>query len=591
MASTSIRKFIRTRFLPSLNREARPTRDHDSRAGDLDGREPKTITAQAEGVIDPRADLKPVEAPQENLDPLAPAIQKPRKRRSIIRRLAGLILPKKRELTPEELFLLEEGQRRKLLEKQLLDEARLFQRRIQNVLDRRGLCYRYKKSERDLRLSGVQSVGFSQVKCYPEAFYFFVDVMRLPRDLGVLQLVQEDVLTDLSIACGHRVSAHYSERSGCVYILERASGVLGIPNHVKFSDMLEAYPAYADGLSIPFGLSTNSRPVYKSFSQMYSMLIGGTIGAGKSNFVNTVICTLIRRNPPDRLKMLMIDLKGGLEFSFYEGIPHLLSIPAAENGICYERAQVPEVLTWLLAEGERRIDIIKRAGFKDIGRFNQMHRKRHMAHLFLVCDEWADIKLEPRVGARSEDLLTNIASRFRAVGIHVIVCTQIPKVEVLTTRIKGVLPAKVAFSVPSNPASLAILDNGHCKGLEPVGRCILQWSDEIQIQTPYISDETVREIVEGAKSGHFEDLAPKGHDVTELELMSYSLQEESGWLTVARLYNQFRARGITRAEIEEVTASWEGREFIIGSSLYRVTPPAGSRARRLVAVSEDESNG
>jgi DNA segregation ATPase FtsK/SpoIIIE-like protein len=211
-----------------------------------------------------------------------------------------------------------------------------------------------------------------------------------------------------------------------------------------------------------------------------------------------------------------------------------------------------------------------------------------MAHLFLVCDEWADIKLEPRLGARSEDLLTNIASRFRAVGIHVILCTQIPKVEVLTTRIKGVLPAKVAFSVPTNPASLAILDNGHCKGLEPVGRCLLQWSDEMQIQTPFINDATVREIVQGATIGHYDTIAPRGHDVTELEIMTWALQEDSGWLSVTRVYNQFRQRGITRAEIEELTASWEGREFVIGSSLYRVDPPAGSRARRLVAVDDHD---
>ena len=584
----SIRRFIRTHFLPQLNRDAHPSANSDSKADALDPRLDRNVTPRQERTVEPRQD-DPIEQPQDNPDPLKPAITRTTRRRGLLRKFMGLFIPKKRIYTPEELFMLEEGKRRKLVEKQLLEEARIFKRLIINVLNRRGLCYRYKKSERDLRLSGVQSVDFKSVRCYPEAFYYAVDTVRLPRDLGILQLVEEFVLTDLSIACGHRVSAHYSERAGCVYIVERATGVLGIPNHVKFDEMLAAFPPYADGLSVPFGLTTNSRPVYKSFSQMYSMLIGGTIGAGKSNFVNAIICTLLRRNPPDRLKFLMIDLKGGLEFSFYEGIPHLLSIPEfAPNGICYERHQVPGVLEWLLNEGERRIDTIKRAGFKDIGRFNQMHRKRHMAHLFLVCDEWADIKLEPRLGARSEDLLTNIASRFRAVGIHVILCTQIPKVEVLTTRIKGVLPAKVAFSVPTNPASLAILDNGHCKGLEPVGRCLLQWSDEMQIQTPFINDATVREIVQGATIGHYDTIAPRGHDVTELEIMTWALQEDSGWLSVTRVYNQFRQRGITRAEIEELTASWEGREFVIGSSLYRVDPPAGSRARRLVAVDDQE---
>lgn len=504
----------------------------------------------------------------------------------VIRRILYRLHLVKRVPTPEELLLQHETERRQALEAQLVSEAKLFKDRLISALNRRGLCYRYKKSERDLRLSGIQSVKFVGVKLYPEALYFFIDTAKIPRDIGILQLMEEDVLTDLSIACGKRVTGHYSERSGAVYIVERASGVFGIPVHVKFNDLLEAFPASADGLSIPFGLTTNSRTIYRSLSSMYSMLIGGTIGAGKSNFANIVLCTLIRRNSPNRLKLLLVDLKGGLEFSFYEGIPHLLTVPGAPAGICYERENVPDVLTWLMAEGERRIGLIRDAGHKDIGKYNA-HRKSPLPHLVLMIDEWADIRLERKTGARSEELITNIASRFRAVGIHVIICTQMPKVEVISTRIKGVLPAKVAFSCPTNTASMLIIDTGAAKGLEPAGRCILQYGEDIPIQTPFISDTMIHEIVAGAISGKFES-TNTGHDITEQEIFEYALQENQGWLSLRVLYEHYRARGISRAQIEKICSTVEGEELVIGTSMYKCEPATSNRARRLVAVVETE---
>lgn len=562
---------------------------------------------------------KPPERPAENIDPLKPAIYPPYKRGlfwSLLRLLTGKrrekptratddpdaappppdgpsatklllarLFPGRRILTPEEEMLARESERRKAIETQLKSEAMLFQQRIINVFDRLNLCYRSTSGSRE----HTRHVSFYLVKIYPEAFYFFVNVSKIPRGISALDLIKPDVLTDLSLGTGRRITAHFSERSGCVFVVERATGVLGIPNHVKIADMWAATPASADGLSIPIGLAVNSKPVYRSLSKMYSLLIAGTTGSGKSNFANVLLCTIIRRNPPERLKLILVDLKGGLEFSFYEGIPHLLSVPKyAENGICYARDQVPGVLAWLLAEGERRIQIIKNSGHKDIGAFNHHNRKLAMPHLVLMADEWADVRLEPRIGKAAEDLLTNIASRFRAVGIHVIICTQVPKVEVISTRIKGVLPAKIAFSMPTNAASMVILDNGSAKSLEPTGRCILQWGDEVQIQTPFIADADVKLTVEGAIAGSFEKLEAKSHDVTELEIMNYALEIESGWLPVNHLYASFKSRGITRLEIANFLASWEGKEFVVGSSVFKVTPPAGNRSRRLVAV--DESN-
>jgi DNA segregation ATPase FtsK/SpoIIIE-like protein len=278
-----------------------------------------------------------------------------------------------------------------------------------------------------------------------------------------------------------------------------------------------------------------------------------------------------------------------MEFGPFEGIPHLYTLPGAPNGICQYREAVPDILRWLLHEGERRIEIIKKAGYKDIGRYNSRNRKHALPHMVLMIDEWADVWLERKLGTTCEVLLTDIASRFRAVGLHVIICTQVPKSEVISTRIKGVLPAKVCFSMTSNTASMLVLDNSNAAGLSPIGRFILQFPpDEIQVQAPFVSDEDVKAIIEGAKSGNYEAVQARSHDVTELEIMTWALANDNGWLAVARLFKQFQTRGITQREILEQVATWEGKEFVIGTSLYRVEPPAGSRARRLVAVDNCE---
>ncbi len=498
----------------------------------------------------------------------------------------------------EERVMLDERKRRQAQEAVLREEAKICRERMVNALNRLGVCYRYPKSQKDFLNSGVQSVRFDRIILTPDALYFHVDSMRLPRGVSIIHLTTPELVTDLSVSVGRRISAKYTEKIGIWYIVERAAGAMGIPSHVKLTDMWMSFPKSADGLSLPLGMAANNRLVYKSLGNMYSMLVGGTIGSGKSNILNVILCTLIRRNSPSRLKLLLVDLKGGLEFSFYEGIPHLLKLdltdksgdPVAPGGIAYERDHVPYVLAWLHAEGERRIRVIREAGYKDIGRYNQHNRRNHLAHLVLVIDEWADIKLDHETGTRSENLLTNIAQRFRAVGIHVILCTQVPKSEILSTRIKGVLPAKCAFSCPTNQGSMAILDNGHAKSLEPAGRMILQWVDELQIQTPFINDSLIHETVEGAKAGKFENIATDAHDVAQLEVMQWALDFENGYLSRDRLFSAFQARGISKAELSAWLAEWEGQEYMIGSSLYKVTPAAGTRARRLVAVEEEDNH-
>jgi len=529
--------------------------------------------------------------PDENDNPLKQRIPDRRRKRRWRRTVAWMIAHSPwRPLTAEEAAAQAEAERRRKMEKTLRDESSIAMRLIVNALNRRELCYRYRKSERDWYTSGVQSVKFNTVVLQPDAIYMRVDTGKLPRGVGILQLVDPDILTDLSLSVGRRVSAEYTEKIGCWYIIERATGVRGIPSHVKFADMVVSFPKTADDMTVPLGVTVNGKKIYRSIKTMPHLLIAGATDSGKSNMVNNVIGTLVMRNSPDTLRMIMVDLKGGMEFTFYEGLPHLMPVPGVtDEGIVYEREQVSAMLDWLIKFGEKRMELIKSAGRKNIDGYNKNRRKKRLSRLLLVIDEWADVRLARGIGAQAEERLANIAQRMRAVGIHIILATQVPKREVISTIIKTNLPGRMAFSCPSNTASQLIIDVGDARGLTPRGRFMYQKGTELlQIQAPYMSDKQIADIVSAAISGSGEPQLER-IDVTQDEIIEYALDQLNGYLASVKLFEKFKGR-IPKAELLDLLKSLDDTTIEARGNLYRVEPGAGSRSRQLVSVNPNPEN-
>ena len=329
------------------------------------------------------------------------------------------------------------------------------------------------------------------------------------------------------------------------------------------------------------------------------MLVAGTTGAGKSNYLNVLICTMIRYNSKRRLRLLLVDLKGGVEFSYFDKIPHLLPIPLPTKekpdrvaAIIESRSDVVTAFEWLVSEGERRLALLKEAHSKHIGDYNDRHRSSPMAHIVCVVDEWADIRLEPKLGKEAQELLINIASRFRAVGIHLIVCTQTPNKEVIDIRVKNVLPARIAFACPSMHASMLIIGNGHASGLSPQGRCIFDWGpSQMEIQTPLINDDTVDEMAAGAVRGQWEEIEVAAHDVTDQAIYEWAVDQNNSELQYREVYARFKLRGMTREYAEKFCKDADGKTVVVGASAYKVVPGKRGIPRRLVPLEEDAEIG
>jgi DNA segregation ATPase FtsK/SpoIIIE-like protein len=400
-------------------------------------------------------------------------------------------------------------------------------------------------------------------------------------------MMDQGLLTDLSLSVGHRVTCEYSEIQGFWYIVERSTGVRGVPAHVKFVDMLERFPSSADGLYLPIGMGANRKPIYWSAGSFYHAIIGGATGSGKSVLINSWIVTLVRRNVPGKLQMLMIDLKGGVEFQSYEGIPHLLTdIPGVPTGIVNRREDVVGALRHVYNIGEARLNTLRETGHRDIGRYNAHRRSAPMSHIFVIADELADLMMDRDIKRDAEELIANMAARHRAAGIHLILCTQMPKVEVITGRIKANCPLRVALSCATNVASMVIIDNGNAHNLAPKGRAIAQFIQEVEVQTPLITDQIINDTVAGAIDSQYQELEAK-HDVTRLEVLNWALSNNDGRLTVRTLYQQFASRGITVEELSTWLEEMENQTIIVGATEYLITPGRGSAPRKMVPVQEN----
>jgi len=352
------------------------------------------------------------------------------------------------------------------------------------------------------------------------------------------------------------------------------------------------------------------------------MLVAGTPGSGKSNLLNVMLCSFIRFNSPHRLKIALIDMKGGMEFGPYSEIPHLLRYrPATWEGDEDERPvdeteslilndeqdeegsdmqpalvermrDVVPLLKSVYAEGRRRASILRKAGERNLGNFNWKHPKRALPHIVLIIDELAEFRQLPSKDyARTMKLLESIAQLFRAVGIHLVLATQTPTKEVIPLTIRNAIPGRVAYSCPNATASALIIGDGRAAGLSPAGRCVLDWNGrQVEMQSPLIPDRVIASVIEGAIRGEYEEYEIKRHDVTEEEIFKIALEEFAGGLPADYLYRWFanKQRHIPRSEVRDIIGRYLGQEVMVGSTVYRVEKGAGGKPPHLVTV-EDSS--
>lgn len=246
-------------------------------------------------------------------------------------------------------------------------------------------------------------------------------------------------------------------------------------------------------LTLSFGLDVSGRPVVSNLAQMPHILIAGQTGSGKSVTINSFICSILFRSSPAEVKLILVDPKR-VELTGYNGIPHLLT------PVIFEPEKVLSALKWTLGEMDRRYKLFSQVGARNIESFNELSGFQALPYIVLIIDELADVMMFSPVEV--EDTITRLAQMSRATGIHMIVSTQRPSVDIITGLIKANIPARVAFGVASQVDSRVILDVPGAEKLLGRGDMLFIPPDQAKptrIQGAYVSDSELSKVIEFLK--------------------------------------------------------------------------------------------
>jgi DNA segregation ATPase FtsK/SpoIIIE, S-DNA-T family len=273
-------------------------------------------------------------------------------------------------------------------------------------------------------------------------------------------------------------------------------------------------------------------PTVTDLAQIPHLLIAGATGSGKSVGLNSMICSLLLNATPEEVKFIMIDPKM-LELSVYDGIPHLIA------PVVTHPKQAAAALHWAVEEMERRYRLLAQHGVRGLDGYNQARPDARLPYLVVVIDELADLMLVARRDV--EDALTRLAQMARASGIHLLVATQRPSVDVLTGIIKANFPARISFQVSSRTDSRTILDAIGAERLLGKGDMLFLppgTSQLVRIHGAYVSEAEIKRVVDYLRTQQTpvydkSIFTPQPDDHTEPEVVDAKYDEAVAF--VARL--------------------------------------------------------
>lgn len=330
----------------------------------------------------------------------------------------------------------------------------------------------------------------AEVNAGPAVTQYALEI-ALGTKLSKITTLQNDLALALAAPGQLRIEAPIAGRS-----------LVGIevPNHapefVTLKKILESdkMQESKSKLTVALGLDVSGNPQVVDIAKMPHMLIAGSTGSGKSVCINAILGSLLYRNSPSELKLIMVDPKR-VELSLYNGIPHLLT------PVIVEVDKVLSSLKWAIVEMERRYKLFASVGVRNIEGYNELAGFTSLPYLLIIIDEMADVMMFAPVEV--EDAICRLAQMSRATGIHLLLSTQRPSVDVLTGLIKANIPCRIAFNVTSMVDSRVIIDMPGAERLLGKGDMLFIPPDQSKpsrIQGAFVSDAEVHRLVDWLKS-------------------------------------------------------------------------------------------
>lgn len=367
-----------------------------------------------------------------------------------------------------------------------LPPVSLLEKKVSGEADRGDIKKNAATIEQNLESFGIQA-RVAEVNLGPAVTQYALEI-ALGTKLSKITALQNDLALALAAPTGQiRIEAPIPGRS-----------LVGIeiPNHnpefVALKRMLESEQMHRSKskLTVALGLDVSGQPVIADLARMPHVLIAGSTGSGKSICLNSFIATLLFRANPQEVKLILVDPKR-VELTQYNGIPHLLT------PVIVDPEKVISALKWSISEMERRYKLFAEVGVRNIEGFNELSGFQALPYIVIIVDELADIMFF--APSEVEDVVTRLAQMARATGIHLVLSTQRPSVDVITGLIKANIPCRIAFNVSSMIDSRVIIDMPGAEKLLGRGDMLYIPPDQAKptrIQGTFVSEPEIHRLIQ-----------------------------------------------------------------------------------------------
>jgi len=385
-----------------------------------------------------------------------------------------------------------------------LPPASILSESISGKADRGNLKENAALIEKTLDSFGIQA-RVAEVNCGPAVTQYALEI-ALGTKLSKITALANDLALALAAPTGQiRIEAPIPGRSLVgVEVPNRSLEFVTLKKMLQSEQMEKS----KSKLTVALGLDVSGKPLAANLARMPHVLIAGATGSGKSVCINSFIASLLFRASPSEVKLILVDPKR-VELTQYNGIPHLLT------PVIVEPEKVVAALKWVIAEMERRYKLFAEAGARNIDSYNELSGFQALPYLVIIVDELADIILF--APSEVEDTITRLAQMARATGIHLVLSTQRPSVDVITGLIKANISCRIAFNVSSMVDSRVIIDMPGAEKLLGRGDMLYIPPDQAKptrIQGSFVAENEIKKLIEflqntGVKPQYTEEVTTK----------------------------------------------------------------------------------
>jgi hypothetical protein len=488
-------------------------------------------------------------------------------------------------LTPLELEQLEQTRRNARIFRTMWINMNHANKLIPSAYARIGIEYQRIHTRNKYENEKPQRVHFVKWLYSADGNTIYGKVDKVPYNHYETELVDERALTSVSIALGHPVGGRIDPNGGGVIISVALAGTMDIDDMFAFNKALELISPSAPPLTFMVGATANGGRKTYNLEEMPHLLIAGSTGSGKSVAMLGIIGTFAARNTPETVQLLLADFNG-VDFNHFEGLPHLIKdIPEIPNGIVDKDSQIVPMLQWVETENKHRQRRFGNAKVHNLAEWNRRNHRDKLPRIVIVIDEIARLNQRKTIKDEFTQVIYDLASTSRATGIHLVLSTQFPKDEYITTAVKMNIPGRMAFSVPDLHGSICMIETGEAVNIfPPPGRGIfVHGVNRCKFQSPFITDSQIKEIIRNAQEGKTTAAMARSTELAPEEIVQWALTENNGFLRAPDVFREFSGR-MDWHEMVKMLSEMDDKEYPFKDALYKVISGTGQRARQLEQI-------